>query len=123
MGLRTGAQSGPYTGAATPSPGAALQTNLGSMVSASQYVHDVADMMYGQLQKLRSTLDGLQGSWTSSAASTYQSVCLTWDTQCSSLRQALYDIGDGLAQSHKLYNETELNNQYGITKAAEGITY
>lgn len=123
MSLRTGAQSGPYTGTATPVGTSLLQTNLGTMVSASQYVHDVADMIYAQLQKLRGTLDGLQGSWTSSAASTYQSVCLNWDTECSRLRQALYDIGDGLAQSHKLYNETELNNQYGITKAAQGITY
>ena len=122
MTLRTGAQSGPYTGAAAAG-GTSLETNLGSMVSASQYVHDVADTIYGQLQRLRGTLDGLQGSWTSSAATRYQAVCLTWDAECSRLRQALYDIGDGLTQSHKLYNETERNNELGITRAAQGITY
>jgi WXG100 family type VII secretion target len=123
MALRTTASSGPYSGSAPSGGGNVLQTNLNAMVSASQYVHDVADMMYRQLQHLRSTLDGLQGNWDSAASKKYYQVMLTWDDKCNKLRQALYDIGDGLDHSHKIYNETELNNELGINRAANSITY
>jgi hypothetical protein len=46
-----------------------------------------------------------------------------WNTAATRLRQSLYDIGDGLAQSHKAYNEQELTNKLGIDRAAANLPY
>jgi WXG100 family type VII secretion target len=93
------------------------------MVTAQQYVHDVADLIYGQIQRLMGTIDGLSHNWRSTSASAYNNAMDNWNTAATSLRQALYDIGDGLTQSHKVYNEQELTNKLGIDKAAANLPY
>ncbi|GLY86602.1 WXG100 family type VII secretion target [Actinoallomurus iriomotensis] len=122
MGLRTGPQTTPYPGGGAPG-GSRLNTDLGAMVSAQQYVHDVADLIYGEIQRLMSTIDGLSSNWRSSSASAYNTAMDNWNTQATELKNALYNIGDGLAQSHQTYNEMEEDNRLGITQAAAGLPY
>jgi WXG100 family type VII secretion target len=124
MGLRTGPQTTPYTGTApVGSGGGLLSTDLGTMVSAQQYVHDVADIIYGEIQRLMTTIDGLSSNWRSPSASAYNNAMDGWNVQATELKNALYNIGDGLAHSHKTYNEIEENNSLGITQAANGLPY
>jgi WXG100 family type VII secretion target len=123
LGLRTGPQTTPYTGGTPGSGGSRLDTDLGAMVSAQQYVHDVADLIYGEIQRLMTTIDGLSHNWRSSSASAYNNAMDNWNVKATELKNALYNIGDGLAQSHKTYNEMEENNRLGITQAAAGLEY
>lgn len=124
MGLRIGPQTTPYTGAVPSGAGGSrLSTNLDTMVGAQQYVHDVADIIYGEIQRLMTTIDGLSSNWRSHSASAYNTAMDGWNTQATELKNALYNIGDGLAQSHKTYNEIEENNRLGITQAAASLPY
>lgn len=112
MGLRTSPQA-----AAGNSP--VLQTELGTMVNASQYVRDAADTIHQQLMQLRTNIENLKGSWQSPAASAYcDQVMVDWDAHASTVRDNLYTIADGLSSSHKSYNQMEEDNVLGVTQAS-----
>ena len=99
-----------------------VQTNLDTMVTASQFVRDSADTIHQQLMNLRTTIETLKGGWKSPAASAYcDQQMLDWDTRAGSVRDALNAIADGLTGSHKTYNEMEEDNLLGISKASQGM--
>jgi WXG100 family type VII secretion target len=100
-----------------------MSTNLDAMVSAQRYVEDVAGMLYGEIQRLMTTVDTLSGHWRSPSASQYNNAMDNWNTTATELKNSLDNIADGLSQSHKKYNENEENNKLGITQAASGLSY
>jgi WXG100 family type VII secretion target len=114
MGMRTGPQGD------TGSPGL-LQTNLDTMVSASQFVHDAGDTIHQQLTSLRTQLDTLRGSWNSAASRVYDQKMIDWDARTAAVRDALYAIGDGLTNSHQTYNQMEEDNVLGVTQASQAM--
>ncbi|GAA4497612.1 hypothetical protein GCM10023191_041390 [Actinoallomurus oryzae] len=99
-----------------------LQTNLDTIVSASQFVHDAADSIHAQLIQLRNHIDSLKGGWKSPAATAYcDQQMVDWDTRAGAVRDALYVIADNLSTSHKSYNEMEEDNLLGITQAGSAM--
>jgi WXG100 family type VII secretion target len=118
MGLRTGPQTAP-TAAGSSS---VLQTDLGTMMSASQFVHDTADRIYHQLTQLYTNIETLKGTWQSPAATAYcDGAFPDWNTHAWKVRDGLYKIADGLANSHKSYNQMEEDNVLGVRQASQAV--
>lgn len=98
-----------------------LQTNLDTVVSTSQFVHDAGDTIHQQLMGLRTQLDTLRASWDSAASRVYDQKMVDWDARAAAVRDALYTIADGLTSSHHTFNQMEEDNVLGITKATQAL--
>jgi WXG100 family type VII secretion target len=115
MSMRTGPQGA--TGGS-----AQLQTDLGTMASSAQSVRDSADTIHQKLMNLRTQIETLKGSWKSASATAYcDQQMVDWDLRAGNVRDALYDIADGLTGTHKSYNTMEEDNLQGVKQATQGL--
>lgn len=122
MSLRTGPQTapgGPPTAGASTS---ALQTDLGTMESAAQYVRETAESILFQLKQLHVNIQDLESSWQSPAATAFcNQVFPDWDKNAQNVHDGLYAIADGLTNSHKSYNQMEEDNVLGVQQAGQAV--
>jgi WXG100 family type VII secretion target len=120
MGLRT-TPGGPAAGG-----GAAggFQTQLHVMDSARAYVEHVGGVMVGEVNRLMGELESLNPStWDGSAYRAFLNAKVQWQTAHTHLTKALTDIGMGLDDSRKQYDQADTDSELGITNAVRGLTF
>lgn len=127
MTLRTTAQGpngiAPATGMGPA--GGGIQTDLNVMDSARGYVEHVGGTMVGTVNRMMGQIEALNPStWdTPSASKAFYSAKLQWQTAHQHLTTALAQIGMGLDDSRKQYNQSDLDSQLGVTNAVRGLPF
>jgi len=95
--------------------GSNFRAELSTVQAASKHVYEVNAQIQAQLSNLLARLDPLMGTWQGSAASSFQTLKERWHQDATQLNAALRAIGDGLAQVHAGYSETESGTQQTFT--------
>lgn len=94
------------------------------MVTASQYVQHVGDLMTQAVNNLFTALGDLQPNWKSpSASAAFWNAQGQWQGAHNDLMKAINEIANDLATSKTQYDQAEQDSQDGITNAARGLNY
>jgi WXG100 family type VII secretion target len=91
-----------------------VAVDFGAMLSAKKFVREAADQIYKELNNLMSTLETLSPQWDGAAKKAFYDRYNEWQPKAAALRQALYNIGDGLDSSHTNYSQAEFDNTFAM---------
>ena len=80
-------------------PGNGYETNVASMQQAAQHIDQTHQQIQGQLSRLLSKLELLQGAWQSDAATSFQDLQQRWRDDATKLNEALQGMGEALKRS------------------------
>lgn len=87
------------------------QIDSEAVAAATSAVQAAASRIQVDVSGLHSRLLDLQGSWTGSAATAFQSVVADWTTTQRRVEESLQLLNTALAQAGQQYAEIELQNQ------------
>ena len=128
MVLRSTPQGAPlvsHGAGTTPSGGAG--TGFGAdrqvMSEAVKYVHNVGQVMYDELIRLKRALEALAPQWTGEAQQQFFLVAGEWDTAARNLQRAIDDIGFKMGGTHGDYVGIESDNVSSIKAVGQGLPH
>jgi WXG100 family type VII secretion target len=88
----------------------------GAHEAASKHVLEVNAQLQQQLRQLAGRLEGLQGTWSGSAASAFQGLHQRWNAETVKLNSTLEGIAGLLDRSGATYAATEDEGSAGFSK-------
>ena len=98
-----------------------FETELSTMRTAAQHVHEVNAQIQAQLSNLLSRLDPLMGSWQGAAATSFHTLRERWQEDATQLNATLGSIAEGLFQVEGNYQATEESAQQGFGAIARRL--
>ena len=94
---------------------AGFGTAVEEMARSGQHVLDVDADVQADLAALRGQLAPLQGAWTGAAATAFAELMARWDTDATSLSEALQAIGEAIKGSGRTYEQQEEAQSSGLS--------
>ena len=94
---------------------AGFGTTVDQMARSGQHVLDVDADVQADLSALRSQLVPLQGAWVGDAATAFTELMARWDTDATSLSEALQAIGEAIKGSGRTYRQQEEAQSSGLS--------
>ena len=87
-----------------------FQVDSDAVLGATGSIHASMERLSGESSALLGQLVGLQGSWTGSAATAFQSVVAEWRATQARVEESLGFIGRALGTAAQQYAEAETSN-------------
>jgi WXG100 family type VII secretion target len=87
-----------------------FQVDSDAVIGATGSIHASMERLAGESAALLGQLVNLQGSWTGTASSAFQSVVSEWRATQQHVEQSLGTIGHALGTVAQQYTEAELSN-------------
>ena len=87
-----------------------FQVDSDAVLGATGSIHASMERLQGESSSLLGQLMNLQGSWTGSASSAFQSVIADWRATQTRVEESLGTIGSALGTVAQQYAEAETSN-------------
>src|SRR3954447_2135275 len=94
---------------------AGFGTTVEEMARSGQHVLDVDADVQADLAALRGRLVPLQAAWVGDAATAFAELMTRWDTDATSLSEALQAIGEAIKGSGRTYQQQEEAQSSGLS--------
>lgn len=93
-----------------------FRTEADVMVAAANHVDNTNNDVQGELTRLRGIVDGLSGSWTGEAQTSFGNLMERWNISARDLREALTSIADNIRNNAKNFEGMEAENSTAFTQ-------
>lgn len=87
-----------------------FRTEADVMVATAGRVDNTNSEVQGELSRLRSTVDGIRGSWAGSAQVSFDALMQRWDNSARQLQGALESIAGNIRSNARNFEGVEAQN-------------
>lgn len=100
---------------------ALFRTEADVMVATAGRVDDTNNQVQGELGRLRGVVDGVRGSWTGQAQSSFDNLMVRWNNSARELQEALQAISDNIRSNARSFENVEASNATAFSNVGGGL--
>ncbi|MCS4535650.1 WXG100 family type VII secretion target [Corynebacterium sp. HS2168-gen11] len=99
-----------------------FRTEADVMMATAGRVDDTNAQVQSELNRLRTVVDSVRGSWAGSAQVAFDSLMQRWNQSAQDLQQALVSIGENIRSNAKAFENVEADNAQAFASVgSEGL--